>query len=98
MADFICVLHTFGRPFEWNLHIHYLLTEGGFSDEGFWRIVKHFNYTYLRKVFQTSLLNKLESYIGPSFKKTKAAINKILTMPIMRLSTTINTKIIPMWK
>ena len=26
------------------LTIHCLITEGGFSDDGFWRAVKHFNY------------------------------------------------------
>lgn len=56
---FICVLHTFGRPLEWNPHIHCLITEGGFSDDGFWRVVKHFDYSYLRKAFQTALLNLL---------------------------------------
>lgn len=70
VPGFICVLHTFGRPLEWNPHIHCLLTEGGFSDDGFWRVVNHFNYTYLRKAFQTALLNELEKRIGPSFKKT----------------------------
>lgn len=55
-------------------HIHCLITEGGFSDDGFWRVVKHFNYTLLRKSFQTALLTLLESHIGPSFKKTKALI------------------------
>jgi len=74
VPGFVCVLHTFGRPLEWNPHIHCLLTEGGFSDDGFWRNVKYFNYTYLRKAFQTTLLNEMEKKIGPSFKKTKASI------------------------
>lgn len=43
-----------------------------FFDDGFWRVVKHFNYILLRKSSQTALLNPLESSIGPSFKKTKA--------------------------
>ena len=76
VPGFICVLHTFGRPLEWNPHIHCLITEGGFSDDGFWRVVKHFNYTLLRKSFQTALLNEMEKHIGPSFKKTKALIYK----------------------
>ena len=74
VPGFICVLHTFGRPLEWNPHIHCLITEGGFSDDGFWRTVKHFNYMLLRKSFQTALLNEMEKCIGPSFKKTKALI------------------------
>ena len=74
VPGFICVMHTFGRPLEWNPHIHCLITEGGVSDDGFWRVVKHFNYTLLRKSFQTALLNELEKRIGPSFKITKALI------------------------
>ncbi|EOS35046.1 IS91 family transposase [Dubosiella newyorkensis] len=74
VPGFVCVLHTFGRPLEWNPHIHCLLTEGGFSDDGFWRNVNYFNYTYLRKAFQTALLNEMEKKIGPSFKKMKGAI------------------------
>ena len=69
---FIMVLHTFGRDLKWNPHIHCLLSEGGYSDDGFWRHVKHFNYTYLRNAFRTALLNEMESKIGPSFKKVKA--------------------------
>ena len=40
---FIMVLHTFGRDLKWNPHIHCLISEGGFSDDGFWRHVKYFN-------------------------------------------------------
>ena len=72
----VCILHTFGRPLEWNPHIHCLITEGGFSDDAVWRVVKHFNYTFLRKSFQTALLDEMEKRIGPSFKKTKALIYK----------------------
>lgn len=76
VPGFVCVLHTFGRPLEWNPHIHCLITEGGYSDDAFWRVVKHFNYRYLRKAFQTALLNAMEKKIGPSFKQVKAHIYK----------------------
>ena len=69
---FIMVLHTFGRDLKWNPHIHCLISEGGYSNDGFWRHVKHFNYTYLRNSFRTALLNELESKLGTSFKKVKA--------------------------
>lgn len=69
---FIMVLHTFGRDLKWNPHIHCLLSEGGYSDDGFWRHVKHFNYTYLRNVSALLCLMKWSSKIGPSFKKVKA--------------------------
>lgn len=73
---FICVLHTFGRDLKWNPHLHCLISEGGFSDNGQWRNKKHFNYTFLRYAFQTALLNELEPHLGDSFKKIKAAIYK----------------------
>ena len=66
------VLHTFGRDLKWNPHIHCLISEGGYSDDGFWRNVKHFDYTFLRNAFRTALLNEMESKIGSSFKKVKA--------------------------
>ena len=69
---FILVLHTFGRDLKWNPHIHCLVSEGGLSDNGFWKTVNHFNYNYLRNAFRTSLLNEMEDKIGPSFKKTKS--------------------------
>ena len=69
---FIMVLHTFGRDLKWNPHIHCLISEGGYSDDGFWRPVKIFSYTFLRNAFRTALLNELESRIGPSFKNVKA--------------------------
>jgi len=70
VSGVVCILHTFGRPLEWNPHIHCLITEVGFSDDGFWRNIRHFNSTYLRKAFLTALLNELENQIGPSFKKS----------------------------
>lgn len=69
---FIMVLHTFGRDLKWNPHIHCLISEGGYSDNGFWRNIYHFNYTFLRNAFRTALLNELEHRIAPSFKKIKA--------------------------
>ena len=69
---FIMVLHTFGRDLKWNPHIHCLISEGGYSDDGFGRNVKHFDYTFLRNAFRTALLNEMESKIGSSFKKVKA--------------------------
>lgn len=69
---FIMVLHTFGRDLKWNPHIHCLISEGGYSDNGFWRNTRHFNYTYLRNAFRTALLNEMDSKIGPSFKKAKS--------------------------
>ena len=73
---FVLVLHTFGRDLKWNPHIHCLLSEGGYSNDGFWRNVHHFDYTYLRNAFRTALLDEMESRIGSSFKKVKTLCYK----------------------
>jgi len=73
---FICVMHTFGRPLNWNPHIHCLVSEGGAGNIMPWRKVSHFNFAFLRKAFQAALLNAMESHIGSSFKKVKAYIYK----------------------
>ena len=73
---FIMVLHTFGRDLKWNPHIHCLISEGGYSDDGFWRHIKHFNYNYLRNAFRTALLNEMEPHLDKSFKKVKATCYK----------------------
>ncbi len=46
--------------------------EGGYSDDGFWRPVHHFNYTYLRNAFRTALLDEMGRRLGSSFKKIKS--------------------------
>lgn len=66
------VLHTFGRDLKWNPHIHCLISEGGFSDDAFWRNIHYFDYTFLRNAFRTALLDLLQQKLGPSFKTVKA--------------------------
>lgn len=73
---FICVLHTFGRDFKWNPHIHRLVSEGGVGISGKWRAKTHFNYTFLRNAFRTVLLNLLQQKLGSSFKPVKARCYK----------------------
>ncbi len=70
---YIMVLHTFGRDLKWNPHIHCLISEGGYSDDGHWRTVRHFNFNYLRNAFRTALLNEMEGWLGSSYKKVKAS-------------------------
>ena len=62
---FIMVLHTFGRDLKWNPHIHCLISEGGYSDDAFWRNVSHFNYTFLRNAFRS--FNRWRTAILSSF-------------------------------
>lgn len=69
---FIMVLHTLGRDLKWNPHINCLISEGGFSDDGFWRNIHYFDYTFLRNAFRTALLDLLQQKLDPSFKTVKA--------------------------
>lgn len=66
------VLHTFGRDLKWNPHIHCLLSEGGYSDDGFGAMSNTLITLIYVMHFRTALLNEMESKIGPSFKKVKA--------------------------
>ena len=76
---YILVLHTFGRSLQWNPHIHCLLSEGGIGDNGFWRNVRHFNYTFMRQAFRTALLNLMEERITDPVKKAKFKKDKALS-------------------
>lgn len=67
----VCVLHSFGRDLKWNPHIHALISEGGAGNHTPWRIVKHFDYHFLRKAFRKVLLDHLTKLIGPSCRKIK---------------------------
>lgn len=69
---FILVLHTFGRDLKWNPHIHCLISEGGFSDDGDWRPVRFFPFAFLRNAFRTALLDEMHLRLGASFKPVKA--------------------------
>ena len=69
---YIMVLHTFGEDLKWNPHIHCLISEGGYSDDGFWRHITHFNYTYLRNAFRTALcLTKWNAGLAPPSRRSK---------------------------
>ncbi len=52
---FISTLHTFGRDLKWNPHIHALISKGGTGNITPWRPVKHFDYSFLRKVMTTTV-------------------------------------------
>ena len=60
---FIMVLHTFGRDLKWNPHIHCLISEGGYSDDGFWCNVSHFDYTFLLCNFSAGMSWKISMEI-----------------------------------
>ena len=68
---FISVLHTFGRPLNFNPHIHMILLDGGISTNKFIPI-DFFSYASFRKRFMKLILDLLENEIGKdNFRKIK---------------------------
>ena len=68
---FISVLHTYGRPLNFNPHIHILLLDGGISNSKFIN-VDFFSYASFRKRWMKLILDLLENEIGKdSFRKIK---------------------------
>jgi len=55
----VIVLHTAGRPAQYNPHLHILVTAGGISAQGKWVGFKYLPYKLLRKKWQYHLLSML---------------------------------------
>ncbi|MEI3183770.1 MAG: transposase [Lachnospiraceae bacterium] len=97
------VLHTFGRDLKWNPHIHCLISEGGYSDDGEWLHITHFNYTFLRNAFRTASLTKWKACLVPLSKRSKPYVipstNKVsmLAVSISALSELIKYLTISYW-
>ena len=59
----IVIVHTYGKDMKHNSHLHCLVTEGGFKNNGIWVDVNYFPYEMLRKSWQNHLLNSLKKEI-----------------------------------
>lgn len=69
---FFCFLHTFGRPLNFNPHIHVIIAEEVMDKSGNIKKLNYFDYDALSKRFMVILLNKMEKYFGKqNFKDTK---------------------------
>ena len=67
---FFAFLHTFGRPLNFNPHIHVIFSHNLLYKKSF-KYLKYLDYTALSKRFMFFLLDKMEKYFGKDFKKTK---------------------------
>lgn len=73
IPSFISVLHTYGRPLNFNPHIHMILLNGGISktNNNFVN-VNFFSYSSFRKRWMKLILDLLENELGKSqFRKLK---------------------------
>lgn len=60
---FVSVLHTYGRPLNFNPHIHMILLDGGITNNKFIK-VDFFSYASFRKRWRKLILDYLEHEIG----------------------------------
>lgn len=69
---FFAFLHTFGRPLNFNVHIHVIIAEYVIDKYGHLKKFDYFNYKALSHRFMKFLLDKMEDYFGKEmFSKTK---------------------------
>lgn len=69
---FFAFLHTFGRPLNFNPHIHVIIAENIIDKNKNFKKFNYFNYDALSKRFMKVLLDKMLKYFGNSlFKSTK---------------------------
>lgn len=67
---FFAFLHTFGRPLNFNPHIHVIIAENILNGNKFKKF-EYFDFEALSKRFMTILLKKMTKYFGKKeFKKT----------------------------
>lgn len=69
---FFAFLHTFGRPLNFNVHIHVIIAEYVIDKNKNLKKFNHFDYKALSKRFMKILLDLMEKEFGKnSFRKTK---------------------------
>lgn len=67
---FFAFLHTFGRPLNFNPHIHVIIAEEIVDRNGNIKKFNYFNYDALSKRFMKVLLDKMEKVFGKGFFKS----------------------------
>lgn len=77
---FILVIHSYGRPLNFNPHIHCILTEGAIGDHHGFKKFDFIPYDSLRKRFQKVLLDLIELDLGKdAFRPLKNKIYSVST-------------------
>ena len=72
MPGFFAFLHTFGRPLNFNPHIHVIIAEHVITRNKSFKKFNYFNYDALSKRFMKILLDKMEGFFGKkSFRDIK---------------------------
>jgi len=72
MPGFFAFLHTFGRPLNFNPHIHVIIAECVIDRNKKFKNLNYFDYNALSKRFMKILLDKMEKHFGKKlFRTTK---------------------------
>ena len=71
----VVVLQTAGRPGNYNLHMHILLSSGGVTPENKWHQISYIPYEILHRKWQFHLLRFLKTHLPPS-PQLKSDIDK----------------------
>ena len=91
----IVVLHTYGKDMKFNPHLHCLVTEGGFKNNGMWVDMHYFPYKMLRRSWQYQLLTCLKEELEDSIENQKFIDSLFKKYPkgfYVRARDTINNK------
>ena len=64
----MAVIHTYGKDMKFNCHLHCLVTEGGFKQNGMWVDVNYFPFEMLRTSWQYQLLTRLKNVLDDTLK------------------------------
>lgn len=64
IPGFFAFLHTYGRPLNFNPHIHVIIAETILHKSGNFKKFAHFNYDALSKRFMKIILDKMENFLG----------------------------------
>jgi len=91
----VVVLHTYGKDMKFNPHLHCLVTEGGFKNNGMWVDLHYFPYPMMRRSWQYQLLNRLKEMIDDTLENRSLIDYLFKRYPegfYIRAKDTINNK------
>lgn len=91
----VVVLHTYGKDMKFNPHLHCLVTEGGFKNNGIWVNLHYFPYPMMRRSWQYQLLTRLKEVVEDTLENRSLIDYLFNNYPegfYIRAKDTINNK------
>jgi len=91
----VVVLHTYGKDMKFNPHLHCLVTEGGFKNNGMWVDLHYFPYPMVRRSWQYQLLTRLKEVVEDTLENRRLIdylFNRYPEGFYIRAKDTINNK------